>query len=76
LDEDLWMVCLHACRNADLMLVVGTSGQVHPAAGLVDLAAQAGAKIIVANLEPSPLDDLADITLHGRAAEIVPRIIP
>jgi NAD-dependent deacetylase len=75
LDQALWQVCVKACRAADLMLVVGTSGQVHPAAGLVDLASRAGAQIIVTNLEPGALDPLADVALHGRAAEIVPQIV-
>jgi len=76
LDQALWQICLRACRSADVLLVVGTSGEVYPAAGLVDLAAGAGAKIILANLEPSPLDDVADLTFHARAADIIPQIVP
>ena len=76
LDQALWQVCLHACRNADVLLVVGTSGEVYPAAGLVDLAAGAGAKVILANLEFGPLDHLAVITFHAKAADVIPQIIP
>ena len=75
LDPDTWATAERAARAADVMLVVGTSGEVYPAAGLVSLAAGAGAAVIVVNADPGPLDDLADIALHGRAAEIVPRIV-
>ncbi|MFT3787416.1 MAG: NAD-dependent deacylase [Tepidisphaeraceae bacterium] len=64
-----------ACTSADLMIVVGTSGQVWPAAGLVHRAKRARAKVIVVNLEPSELDDLADVVLHGRAAEVLPALV-
>jgi NAD-dependent deacetylase len=76
LDQDLWFRCVRAAEAADLMLVVGTSGEVYPAASLVTFAADAGAKIITANLEPSPLDQLATITLHAKAADVIPQIIP
>ena len=75
LDQDLWFRCVRAAEAADLMLVVGTSGEVYPAASLVTFAAEAGAKIITANLEPSPLDKLATVALHARAAEILPQLI-
>ena len=75
LDQDLWFRCVRAAQAADLMLVVGTSGEVYPAASLVTFAADAGAKIIIANLEPSPLDKLSTITLHAKAAEILPTLI-
>jgi NAD-dependent deacetylase len=75
LDPAIWQAAQQACESADAMLVVGTSGQVHPAAGLVDLANHNGAKIIVVNLDPSPFDDDVDVALHGRAAEIVPRLV-
>jgi NAD-dependent deacetylase len=75
LDQALWQLCLRACEGADVLLVVGTSGEVYPAAGLVDVAANAGAKVILANLEPGPLDAVADIAFHAKAAEIIPQLI-
>jgi NAD-dependent deacetylase len=75
LDPAIWRAAQQACQSADAMLVVGTSGQVHPAAGLVDLASRNGARIIVVNLDPGPFDDDVDVALHGRAAEIVPRLV-
>ena len=74
LEPRVWQDAERAAAGADVMLVVGTSGAVYPAAGLVQLAAAGGARIVVVNLEPSPLDDNASVVLHGRAAQIVPQL--
>ncbi|MDB5323511.1 MAG: hypothetical protein JWN40_5142 [Phycisphaerales bacterium] len=75
LDPAVWRAAETACKNADAMLVVGTSGEVYPAAGLVRLAARNRAKIILINLEASPFDDLVDVALNRRAADIMPQLI-
>ena len=49
-----------AATDCDVFLAVGTSLTVHPAAGLTDLAAQSGARVVVVNAEPTPYDRLAD----------------
>jgi NAD-dependent deacetylase len=64
-----------ALRDADLFLSIGTSGNVYPAAGFVDLAARAGARTVQLNLEASAHNDLFDDTLYGPATEIVPRFV-
>jgi NAD-dependent deacetylase len=75
LDPTVWRAAEQACRHADAMLVVGTSGEVYPAAGLVHFANQNRAKTILVNLEASDLDYKIDIALNGRAAEVVPLLI-
>jgi len=65
---------IELCRDTDLMIVIGTSLTVYPAAFLPQLAKNAGAKIIVINLEGTNKDDVADIVLRGRATDIVPMI--
>lgn len=62
----------HAC---EVMLVVGTSGQVWPAAGLAGSARRAGAKVIVVNPEATALDDEADALLRGPSASVLPRLL-
>jgi NAD-dependent deacetylase len=57
--------------GADLLLVLGTSLAIWPVAGLVPLAAQHGARIIMANRDPTPYDDLAQVVLRGELVEIV-----
>ena len=64
-----------AAAQCDLMLVVGTSGAVWPAAGLAGLARRAGATVVIVNPEPSEIDAEASIRLRGRAAELLPRLL-
>jgi NAD-dependent deacetylase len=60
-----------AARECDLMLVIGTSGVVYPAAGLARMATS---KVIL-NPEPTELDDAADAVLRGKAAELLPQLM-
>lgn len=55
------------CRAADFLLVVGTSGLVHPAAGLPARAKAAGAFVLEINPEPTPLTEIADASLRSNA---------
>lgn len=59
---------------ADLVLAVGSSLQVQPAAGLPAAAARAGTSLAIVNAEPTPLDDLAAVVVHGRAGEVLPAV--
>ena len=61
-----------AARACDLMLVVGTSGVVYPAAGL---ARSAAGKVVIVNPEPTELDDAADAVLRGKAAQMLPQLL-
>lgn len=72
---DVWQAAEEACMAAEVMLVVGTSAVVYPAAGLVPLAKSAGAKVIEVNPEDTPLSPLLDCTLRGNAGELLPRLI-
>jgi len=62
-------------RSADLMLAVGTSLEVYPAASLPEMAKKGGAKIISIDSERSGWDDLCDYKVNGPAGEILPRIV-
>jgi NAD-dependent deacetylase len=63
-----------AVRACDVLLVVGTSALVHPAASLALLAAESGARLIEINPDETPLTPRADASLRGRAGDILPRI--
>ncbi|TFH07711.1 MAG: NAD-dependent deacylase [Candidatus Thorarchaeota archaeon] len=65
---------IELCRDTDLMIVIGTSLTVYPAAFLPQLAKDAGAKIILISLEGINKDNVADIVLRGRATDILPMI--
>jgi NAD-dependent deacetylase len=61
-----------AAGACDLMLVVGTSGVVYPAAGLARTAA---GRVVIVNPEPTELDDAADAVLRGKAAQLLPQLL-
>jgi len=63
-----------AARGCDLMVVVGTSGAVWPAAGLAALARRAGAYVAIVNPHPSEIDAEAHLLLPGTAANLLPRV--
>ena len=61
--------------SADLMLAVGSSLQVWPAADLPVLAVRSGASLVIVNDEPTPLDELAALVVRGRAGEVLPAAV-
>jgi NAD-dependent deacetylase len=63
-----------AAARAEVMVVVGTSAVVYPAASLVQVAAMGGAAIIEINPEASALASLSTIALRGPAGELLPRV--
>jgi len=61
--------------EADVVLIVGSSLQVYPAAGIPRLARQHGARLCIINAEPTPFDDVATVVVHGKAGEVLPEIV-
>ncbi len=66
--EDATMAC-------DLFISIGTSAVVYPAAGLISTAARAGATTVEITLEPTPASGAVDISILGKAGEIMPRVV-
>ena len=64
-----------AARVCDLLLAVGTTLAVHPAAGLVPLAASHGAAVVIVNAEPTPFDELADAVVREPITTSLPAIV-
>jgi NAD-dependent deacetylase len=62
-------------READLVLVVGSSLVVYPAADVPLVALRSGARMIVINAEPTPFDELAEVVIHSRSGEVLPEIV-
>jgi NAD-dependent deacetylase len=63
-----------AVRTSEVMLVVGTSGAVWPAAGLAAKARRSGAFVAIVNPHASEIDDEAHLLLQGTAAQLLPRL--
>jgi NAD-dependent deacetylase len=74
LDPRVLQAAAAEAGDCDVMLVVGTSGLVHPAAGLPGAARRSGAAVIIVNPEPTELDALAAARVRGKAAEVLPRL--
>ena len=64
-----------AAEHCDLLLAVGSSLTVFPAAGLVPIARAAGARVVIVNEEPTPYDDIADGVVRARIGEALPAIV-
>jgi NAD-dependent deacetylase len=59
LDREVLSAAVAVAGEASLFFAVGSSLQVYPAAGLVDVAASGGARLVIVNADPTPYDPLA-----------------
>ncbi|GAA1480328.1 NAD-dependent protein deacylase [Gordonia sinesedis] len=75
LDGETWQRAESAFAGADLVLVVGTSGIVYPAAGLPERAAARGVPVIEINPEPSGLTRVATHSVRASAAVGLPALV-
>ena len=75
LPDGMMNEALHAAESAQVLLVVGTSAVVYPAAGLIPHARRAGAKVIEINMEETAASDWVDCALRGPAGGILPRLV-
>ena len=65
----------HAVSEASVFLVIGTSANVYPAAGLIPYTKQGRAKVIEINTDDTPYTELVDCALRGPAGELLPKLI-
>ncbi len=75
LPENAWQLATEAVKSCDLMICIGTSGLVYPAASLPVLAVQCGAMLIQINIDKTSLDCLAHFNLHGSAENLLPLLL-
>jgi NAD-dependent deacetylase len=75
LPEEPWQHAVEATTAADLLVVVGTSAIVYPAASLPELALARGTAVIEVNPEPTPLSDSATITVRETASKALPTLL-
>ena len=72
LDEDVLRRSIDYIRNADVLIVGGTSLNVYPAAGLINY--YRGNKLVLVNLSATPYDDEADLVIHEKLGEVFSRV--
>lgn len=75
LPEDTLEAAFEAARECDVLLSVGTSSVVYPAADIPHAAAQSGAVVVQVNPDQTPLDTVATFSLRGTAGAVLPRLV-
>lgn len=73
-EETLREATWHA-NHCDLLIVVGSSLVVYPAAYMPLYAKQSGAKLVIVNLTATPSDRIADVVIHASAGDVMERIL-
>jgi NAD-dependent deacetylase len=61
-------------ENADLFFAIGSSLVVEPAASLPRIASHSGARLVIINRDPTPLDELADVVVHESIGAVLTAI--
>ena len=69
LDEDVLSGAVHDIRQADTMIVAGTSLTVYPAAGL--LRYFRGQHLVLINRDATPMDDMAELVIHDKVGQVL-----
>ena len=64
-----------AALRCDLLLAIGSTLGVYPAAGVVPIALERGARLVIVNADPTPFDDDASEVIRGSISEVLPRIV-
>ena len=72
LDNDIVASAIHYIRNADVLIIGGTSLNVYPAAGLINY--YKGTKLVLVNLSATPYDDMADLVIHEKIGDVFSQI--
>lgn len=72
LDQEDLNRSYQALRTCDILLLIGTSGVVYPAASFAPIAKDSGALVVELNLDPTPNSSVVDVSFQGRAKDLVP----
>ena len=74
LPADVLEASFHVATTVDVLLVLGSSLVVHPAARVPAAAAEAGVRLVIVNREPTPLDGIADVVLREPLEDVLPAL--
>lgn len=75
LKPEVLRAAAEAAADCEVFMAVGTSLTVHPAAGLVDVALQAGAKVVICNAQPTPYDAVSHAVVREPIGQALPAIM-
>jgi NAD-dependent deacetylase len=74
LPVDVLQESMELSQQADLFFAMGSSLVVHPAASLPALAKRSGARLVIINRDPTPLDEAADAVINASVGETLSTI--
>jgi len=75
LDPDVLRASAEAAADCDVFIAIGTSLTVQPAAGLVNVAVESGAQVVICNAQATPYDPVARAVLRDPIGEVLPAIL-
>ena len=75
LPQETLQEAIRRSQNCDLFIVIGSTLVIYPAAYIPTYAGEAGAKVAIVNLTPTPFDHYAEVVIRGKAGEIMSRVM-
>ena len=75
LPEETLREATRRSQNCELFIVIGSTLIIYPAAYMPTYARDAGARLAIVNLTPTPLDHYATVVIQGEAGEIMPKVM-
>ncbi len=75
LPQDALSQAIELAGKCDLMIVIGSSLVVYPAAEIPLIAKRSGARMVLINLEPTPYDDIFDLRFYSKASDVLPDVV-
>jgi NAD-dependent deacetylase len=75
LNSEILRLAFEEAENCDLLIAVGSSLVVYPAADIPLIAKQGGGTLVLINKQKTPLDVMADYVINDEAGRILPQII-
>jgi NAD-dependent deacetylase len=75
LPQETLQEAIHRSQNCDLFIVIGSTLVIYPAAYIPTYATEAGAKLAIVNLTPTPFDHYAAVVIRGKAGDIMSKVM-
>ena len=75
LPEKVFKAAVKKAGNCNLLLVIGSTLTVYPAASIPECAINAGVRLVIINLSPTPLDRNAELVVRAKAGEFMPMVV-
>jgi len=75
LPQETLREAIRRAQNCDLFIIIGSTLVIYPAAYIPTYATEAGAKLAIVNLTPTPFDHYAEVVIRGKAGEIMSKVM-